>query len=82
MRVGVAGPEAGIRRIGLGEGVVAVDRQPGVQGVVARLGRVEVGGRQVAGRHLARSQALAHLAGGESGEIGAHSPPRMAGTTM
>ena len=40
---GAGGGEAGVGRVRIRDGPVAIDRQPGVQRVVVALGRGEVG---------------------------------------
>ena len=74
------------------EGAVAVDRQPGMEAVVLRLGEVEMRLGQLARRDLAGAQPGGHLVGVEAGEVGRHRQvvggrrqsrsPRIAGTTM
>ena len=81
------GAEAGVRGVGLAERPVAIDREPGVQGMVPGLGGVEVGLRQLA-RRSPRPRAAARPSRGRvsrvrsDGHRAAHSAARIAGTTM
>ena len=84
--------EAGVGRVGLGEGALAVDRQPRVEGLVLALGDVEVGdSRQLARRHVAGAAAGRPSRGRGGGSFGGRRSvmavrgrysPRIAGTTM
>ena len=87
------GGQASVGGVGLGEGALAVDRQPGIEGAVAAsaassagvsLARAQLAGAQAAAISWAWRRVGSVIGGSpvawRSGER--HSPPRMAGTTM
>jgi hypothetical protein len=69
-RAGGGRGEPRVGGIGLGEGRLAIDRQPGIQGVVAGLGGVEMGGGEVARRDGSGSEPVGHLVGEQAREVG------------
>jgi hypothetical protein len=60
-----------------------INDEPRIEGAIAGLGLVQVGGRQVVGRELARAEAAGHLVGGETrdGAVGHRSARLLEGDT-